>query len=303
MAWNFRWAAPGVAIADAYGMDVVRYRSLIGASGPPYNVVNEEQPFRPGSYLKTITVDEAEVDLTMLLKGTSQTNLWQSLALLPPLFNPTATDADGNFGGRLLVSTPASGLSRFLSCVCLSGFKIDEASLLQKSVEATLTFYANYPYWQASIASESQGTPFGKKPKWFPLFPLLLGGGAENYVDITVTNNGDVPAYPTITIRGPGSQPKVTNRTLPTGTGLFPLTANGGVVLSNNTQSITIDMLNRTVIRNNGNSEINKLAYTGTFWALTPGQNVIRIRMDGVPAVSASTSISITWRDTYSSIM
>lgn len=299
MAWRFRWAAPGVAIDDAYSMDVVRYRSLIGASGPPYNVIDEEQPFRAGSYLKTISVDESEVDLTMLVKGTNPQNLWQTLGTLPVLFNPTNTNAAGNFGGRLLVSTPASGLSRFLECVCLSGFKIDEDTLQQNSVEATLTFYANYPYWQSSLTSTSSGSPFGGAPQWFPIFPLILGGGAQNYVDITVTNTGDAPAFPIITITGPGSQPKVTNQTLGDA-GLFPLTSNGGVVLTNNTQSITIDMFNRTVLRNNGVSEINKLAYQGTFWALAPGANTIRIRVDDP---TAATMITISWRNTFTSII
>ncbi|MAN76864.1 MAG: hypothetical protein CML24_06645 [Rhizobiales bacterium] len=306
MPFRFRWAAPGVTIENAYAMNIVRYRTLIGASGPPYNVVNEEQPFRAGSYLKTITVDDTEVDLTMLIKGTNQRELWQTLATLPPLFNPTATDANGNFGGRLLVQTPASGLSKFLSCVCLSGFKINEDSLLPKSVEATLSFYANYPYWQSSIENDSRGNPFGRNPEWFPMFPIILGGGAENYVDIRVTNNGDVPAYPTITISGPCGNPQITNQTLNqkvSGSGNFSLTANGGLTLNNNTQSVTINMLNRTVIRNNGASEINKLRYSANFWALAPGENTIRFRINGPPAPTASTSISIKWRDTYSGIM
>lgn len=306
MAWNFRWAAPGVAINAAYVMDVVRYRSLIGASGPPYNAVNEEQPFRPGSFLKTVTVDESEVDLTMLIQGTSSRNLWQTLRTLPPLFNPLNTNADGSFGGKLLVSTPADGLSRFLSCICLSGFKIDESSLQQKSVEATLSFYGNYPYWQSSISNTSEGTPFGKKPKWFPIFPLILGGGTENYVDVTVTNAGDIPAFPTIVINGPAGGIQITNQTLNAsvpGSGNFSLTANGGLVLNNSTQNVTIDMFNRTVVRNNGDSEIDKLLYTANFWALAPGDNIIRFRVNGPPSATSNTRISITWRDTYTSIM
>lgn len=306
MAWRFRWAAPGVAIADAYAMNIVRYRTLLGASGPPYNAVNEEQPFRPGSYLKTVTVDEAEVQLTMLLKGVNSRELWQSMATLPALFNPTKTDNEGNFGGRLLVSTPANNSSRFLDCICLSGFKLDEATLLPKSVEATLTFYANYPYWQSSTTNTSEGTPFGNSPQWFPIYPLILGGGNQNFVDVTVTNAGDVPAYPTITINGPAGNPQITNQTANAnvaGSGNFSLTANGGLMLANNAQSVVIDMFNRTVIRNNGDSEINKLLYSANFWSLLPGQNTIRFRINGPPNPTAATRISISWRDTYSSIM
>lgn len=303
MAWRFRWAAPGVTIADAFPMDVVRYRSLLGASGPPYNVVSEEQPFRPGSFLKTITVDDAEVDLTMIIKGTSSQDLWSNMAGLPALFNPTRTNSSGEFGGRLLVSTPASSASRFLDCVCISGFMVDQSTLQQNMIEANLTFHANYPYWQSSQESSSAGTPFGKRPEWFPIFPLILGGLNQNFVEVTVTNNGDVPAFPTIILRGPAGNPKITNKTLPSGTGFFPLTANGGLHLQNNTQSVTIDMLNRTVVRNNGVNEVSKLALSGTFWALAPGQNTIRFNITGPPNPSGSTSITILWRDTYSTII
>lgn len=302
MAWRFRWAAPGVTIANAYVMDVVRYRSLLGSSGPPYNVVNEEQPFRPGSFLKTITVDEAEVDLTMLIQAPSSQNLWDTLSDLPILFNPRNTDANGNFGGRLLISTPKDITSKFLRCVCLSGFRYDPASLQETSVEATLSFYANYPYWLASQSQTITGNPFGNKPEWFPFFPIVLGGDAETFVDLQLTNNGDAPAFPTITITGPGDNPRITNQTQPAGLGYFPLTANGGLSLVDNTQSVVIDMFNRTVLINNdpNNSAISYLSYQGTFWTLLPGDNTVRFRIDNA---TADTEISITWNDTYSTIM
>jgi hypothetical protein len=317
-SWRFRWLAPGVPAGtnfeNAFSFDVIQMQTFTGASGPPYNIVTEEQPFRPGSYLKTITVDDAQVFLTAIFMAGSSESLWKKLSPLPVLFNPTRTNNQGEYGGRLIVNNPnvkpsAGRYARSLNCVCLSGFKIDESTLYDNIVRANLEFYATYPYWESVHLSESITQLYGKNKKFFPLAPSVPGGvpwfgsAPGNYVEIPLVNNGDVPAYPTIEITGPCGAIRIFNQAFGGGEADFKLTANGGVSLTTNTQKLTIDMFNRTVRRNTQSNpnQINKLTYDSTFFPLKPGSNTIRIEVAGT--TQPTTQAKINWRDTFSGVI
>lgn len=287
----------------------VRFRSLLGGSGPPYVPVNQEIPFEPGSRLNFINVNEAQVDLKVLFKYDSQDLLWAQLRTLPYIFNPLRGQ------GTLKVTNPGLAI-RYLDCVCISGFKIDESTLQEKSVEATLSFWANNPYWYSDWTSTTlnymqitQGA--------LPILPSTLvrspGDLAAGYA---ITNNGDVNSKMVVIVSGPYKNPIVQNTsvTLPTPNPQVNLSNNGGL---NNTldNPTTIDFLNKTILISTGvggvlRIGIQYLTTTSTFWSLKPGLNNLQFQIQrptvptGQPQPTLQdTKISFCFRSAYSTMI
>src|SRR5690606_34777388 len=66
----------------------VRWGELKGASTPDFRAITEDIPLTYESYLKHIDIENREIDLTLIVRGTDQTDLWNRLALLSHSFNP-----------------------------------------------------------------------------------------------------------------------------------------------------------------------------------------------------------------------
>jgi hypothetical protein len=250
---------------------------------PPFSFQEDKAPLSYGSVLRRINVEPREVDLTVLIKGTSAVDLRENIRSFLSLFNPLRGD------GKLRVQGP-DGEIRELICRYVGGMEGQEGkdNSGETFIIMVVTFRALDPFWVSAQEFTYSFELDQNPPKWFPIFPLRLGG--ESVVsEITIDNTGDVETFPTWTIRGPGSNPKMTN--LSTGK-VIEFT---GVTLDD-TQSITIDTKNRIVQLNDGTSLFPNLTWTSSFWMLQPGQNTVKIEMSG--ATSAS-RIDIAYRLRY----
>lgn len=106
-------------------------------------------------------------------------------------------------------------------------------------------------------------------------------GGAPTIV----TNNGNAIYYPTITLTGDGTDPRLTN--LATGESFeLDLSVVPG-------DEIVIDMYNRTVTLN-GSDIIGNKTIDSVWWGLLPGANAIALTSD---SASDELEAEITWRN------
>jgi phage-related protein len=104
---------------------------------------------------------------------------------------------------------------------------------------------------------------------------------------IVATNNGDVPAYPIITLNGPLTNPILQSDTL-----LRFLDLNYSITTG---QTIVIDMKNRTIMA--GNTPILSALVAGSNWFwLNPGANTLRLLTSNS---SDTGNAQIVFRDTY----
>lgn len=336
--WLFRGATtpppppiPFLLSDNANGLSV-RFRSLLGAYGPPYVPVNQDIPFIPGSHHKFTNVEETEVDLRLLVQADSRELLWAKLKPLPNLFNPL------NGPGVLQVTTPI-GTTRNLNCRCISGFKVDPSTLQDKSVEVSLSFYANDPYWYSStwetvevnivVSNVNTLLPDGKPMFPFRTFRLSIPGGLQEFVVRNIlTNLGDVNTYPYIYVTGPYSQPILTNfyrypfepvypiLANPAGTpkDVLNMTANNGVYTAPKNAGgwVAADCKEKTLVQ--GSNLVNVIAGLTTssrFWPLTPGDNNVQcgILLPGTGQEqkderdAKQPTVVYTWQHAYSTIM
>jgi len=194
---------------------------------------------------------------------------------------------DPTRGEGTLTVVDGANPGRFLRCAYDSG--LDELEEHRPDVNVgALLFRAGFPYWldgtEQSIAV-SQGSAVRR---WFPFLPLILGA-SDAYGLFTITNLGDAPAYPVLTVLGPGTD--VTARNVTTGqawtvTGLVP----DGSTLVVDTRP------GRKAVRLDGANVFSRLTAPSQLWALQRGVNQVEL---SIAATSAATLATLTWRQTW----
>ena len=342
--WNFTWydrvdrvgeAIAGVAPNTTTIVNLsappfkTMFRTFTG-DAPPFRPINENVPLTPGSYLKFVQTEENEVDLVVLIQGSSREALYNIMAgaatngvslanifspikplVVSTLLDPPAgadTQRDLTGFGKLRVTTPANtpngGVTRDLICRCISGFKIREQDLQIASAFVPLTFYANDPFWRGStLNSFDMGrmvfppSVLPVPPPWFQyLDGINVGAGATYEKNFVVTNGGDASAPPIWTVRGPGSAPYFRNLT--TGKTLqFPTLQIGKL------QDLVINVENRTVqISGVAGSLLRTISVSSEFWEFITGPNKITVRLfNGGPGynVNSNTRVKIEYYDRF----
>lgn len=291
----------------------VRFRSLVGASGPLYTIAISEVPFLPGSRLKFINVDNAEIDLRVLFTADSRQLLWARLEEVVWYFQPLRGNStnEGNLAGTLKVTNP-SGAERYLTCTCISGFKLDESTLEDKSVEVTLTFLANDPYWYSDWITDRYvflDPLYVRGP--YPALPVPIAAGPDRITtQYTVPNNGDVNSYPVFVIEGPGTDPIFINNSLPITNPIeqsLDLSAQGGVVIPDGGR-LTANFINKTVLVPGVGppapvlqSRLYNLTRESRFWPLIPKtENIVWTRLTNT---TLNTAMNVIYRHAYSTMM
>ena len=289
-------------ISDASKGQTVRFRSFTGGSGPKYTPVNQDIPFNPGSLSKFVQTEEAEIDLRVLFKADSQVLLWAQLKGLPYLFNPLRGT------GTLKVTNPA-GEVRYLSAICISGFKLDESTLQEKSVEASLTFYANDPWWYSDWNVRNINI-FDTLSGTLPILPVGTVLPGSYITRFNMINYGDVKNNAVFIVNGPFTNPILQNESINlvvSYNNALQFTQNGGVTtLIGN--SLTVDCINKKATTIGIGppptafvSRISNLTHNSCFFYILPG-GIINYVTCTLTGIDANTSIDIISRSAYSTM-
>lgn len=291
MSWSILWFDSTGNMVDLSNPPnvTVRWQSLQGASVPEFRAITERVPLKDGSQLKYIDVEETEIDLTVIIQGTDEADLWNRINLLSNQFNPRKG------AGRLRVTTP-SNVTREIECYPISGFKVNESTLQPTTVDIELTLLATNPYWQ-STTETVEVFALDNPPNWFPIFPLQLGGDAI-VSTFFLDNFGHVPVTPVWKITGPGSNPIITNQK----SGEYiALTNNGGIALESG-QFIIIDPNNdKPITLNDGTNLMSRLDWGSSFFAIPPNgvfEEGLSIKAE-MPGATTESSIEVRYCALY----
>jgi Phage tail protein len=271
----------GVATEILDGTDVYVLPGLAGRMSPSMSFILQRVPLQPGQRFRDVRHGVAEVKVPVELYGATDTALRSSVRTWVHRLDPFRGD------GKLRITAPA-GDQRELICRCAEGLDqaVEDEGDVGHRLRAILRFVTEQPYWQDASDTVQTWTLLSSLATFFPLFPLRLSG-SEVFADATVTNDGDVEAWPVWTIAGPGSSPILRNLT--TGDLLsLPVTLLAG-------ESVTIDTRPgaKTVTKQNGTSLFGSLTATSSLWPLAQGSNSVRIEMSGATSVS---SVALNWR-------
>lgn len=229
-----------------------------------FEYIESEIPFDYGTYLKRVKTPPREMDIDVILTGSTRADLFQKIRTLRNLFNSYRGI------GKLKFLAPDS-VERYINCVYKQGLEGETGvdNVFHHWRKMTLVFRAFDPFFYGAETTQTFQLD-ENPPLWFPIFPLNLGGDAVSS-QITINYTGDIETNPIWTIHGPGDDPTMTNLT--TGEVLQI----SGVSLDA-TQTITIDTTTRQITLDDGTNLLPYLDFGSTFWNLELGTNQIKNR-------------------------
>jgi phage-related protein len=281
------------ANGNEHPLNIDGYRVLEGMKGrfmPPIAVTKDEVPFQHGARKRNIKIKDRPVDIPLLIKADSETQLRQRMRDTLRMINPL------NGNGKIRSLSP-DGSIRELNCYYTGGLEGDE-SRNSKGLwwqKVILIFEADDPFWYDSSTivqtfklNESPGT-------FFPILPLRLVSSTV-FADITINNTGDVETYPEWIIQGPGEGIKITNLT--TGDVIYfdhpNAVLQAGETLSINTSPYPPN--EKTITKSDGSNLFYWLSDDSSLWSIQEGNNAIQIQMANA---TSDSSIQLTYRNRF----
>src|SRR5690242_20467980 len=236
------------------------YLAMMGDTGitgmPPYVMTESKTPLADGATLRYTLADVRVVDVPLLTRATSYSELFMAFRALSGALSPKA-------GPGILRSTAPDDTVRDLNCTYASGYEHDWSQGFSDHMPSVLVFRAHDPYYYDPVATQVGPFFASSAPNFFPITPIRLGSSSV-LSGFSVGNDGDIEAFPVWTIHGAGSAITLTNNT--TGKSLA-LTGNGGLTLGTN-DVLVIDTQARTVLLNGSTSEYSKLSFASSLWTL-----------------------------------
>lgn len=238
---------------------------VLGRLMPPVAIFEDPSPAGPGGRYYASRHLTRPVDVPIVappyFRGREELRRWARV--LDPSHGP----------GRLeLVRGDYAG--RYLRCIYEAGLDVVPEDGTSTSLPARLLFRAMEPYWQAQDPVELRVSLLGQTEQWFPIFPLTLGrSSAQGQFD--AWNEGDVDCWPVFTLRGPGNDIRLTNRTSGRRIASTSLTLTAGQFLLIDTR-----VTHKTALVYEGaqvRDVFGELTDDSEFWPLEQGLNDIQL--------------------------
>lgn len=269
------FVAPDGAVTDLKALPGVRVLGDQGFDMPPFTFVEDDLPGGDGARLRSVRTMARDVTLPFFLEDADETALRGLLRVLVRRMNPRAGD------GRLR-HTASDGSVRELTCRYVEGLGGNRVRGQGGATwrRGALVFRAHDPFWHDQAATSLQFTAGTAQPFYAdqPFFGLRLASDVVLGTQ-TVTNDGDVEAWPVWTVKGPSTSP-LTLENVTTGQRLdLPVSLSAA-------QSVVIDTrpLRKTVRRDDGANLFGSLV--GSLWSLPTGPSKVAIALPGATSES-----------------
>lgn len=245
---------------------------------PPVTISTVRVPQAQGGRFRFARHEERLVTLPVVVpgptEGRDELRRW-ARALDPLKGEGTLTVVQGDHAGRQIVCAYEAGLDTFAEEYPLLGL-------------TTLGFRAADPYWQDSIEQSLVATIASSGYTWFPFPPLVLGA-SDVFAVTTIQNTGDVNAWPTITVVGPGTELNIANTTTGQSWQLTGAISAGSTLVVDHRPG-------RKSARLDGANVFGRLTDASTLWPLVPGPNRVSI---GFGNVAVGSKVTFAWRNRW----
>lgn len=272
---NGIWTLPGVRGLDA----------------PPFQLSYDEQPALDGGNARHVRALTREVFLPLHLEAPDRPSLLALKRGLIASLNPT-------YGPARITVTEGDNTSRFLDAYYVSGAEGDEGQDVAGFtwLRMGLTFRAMDPYWYSgtTVVRTFQSTA-GELVPFFsdPFLGLHINRTHSLNQETQLTVSGDVETWPEWIITGPIDSAKFTRYDGATESS-FELTTS---LVSGDTVYIDTRPGQKQVTHvESGDNLWDSLGPNPNLWAVKPGQNTIRIDLEGT---NNNTSVRLTYRPRF----
>lgn len=256
------------ALNRAAGISV---RMGVEGSGGPVITPNEDKlAYAPGTQLRRVSTGPTKLTVPLLIEGASSAAIEGLLDDLREWVFPGTEyqDEPSKCGFRV---NRDDGTTRQIDGIYVEGLGGNDAlGRLSAHHRLNLVLHADDPYWSDIADTVVTFTTGAGLPLWFPYYPYYLSPSSV-LSEQTVTNSGQLEAWPIWVISGPGSGPIITN----VDTGEY---FTFGVTLGTG-ETITVDTRPRrkTAVRSDGTEVSGLMSSASVFWPLTKGANTVRV--------------------------
>jgi phage-related protein len=261
--------------------ETIRFETRVEAQQrmmPPVTIQTVRVPQAQGGRFRGARHDERLATIPVVLPGPTagrdELRRW-ARALDPLKGEGTLTVVQGEHAGRQLVCCYEAGLDSFAEQYASLGL-------------TTLAFRAADPYWQDAAESSFAATIDSAGFTWFPFLPLVLGA-SDVFAVGTITNAGDVDAWPVIKTAGPGTDLAVENLTTGQSWHFEGAIAAGSTLVVDHRPG-------HKSARLDGANVFGRLSDDSVLWRLVPGPNRISI---GFASATETARVEFTWRNRW----
>ncbi|WP_019984541.1 phage tail domain-containing protein [Streptomyces sp. Amel2xE9] len=258
-----------------------------GATGldmPPFELHTDDSPNLDGGSFRSARAAARPILLPVFVYGIDRKTLRSFKRKLANALNPKS-------GYCVLTFVEQDGVARHLKCYYAGGMEGNEAidSSGFKWVSYGIQLSALDP-WFYSDTEVAANWNFGAAHPFLgnPFLPIQLSQGTANLGAITVTNPGDIEAWPVWTITGPLRSLKFTG---PDGTSWGFPAQSGGVDFLMNGRTLTVDCRPgyKTITDDQGKNYFPLLSPNPSLWSVPPGTSIIQTDLvagSGTPTVA-----------------
>lgn len=249
---------------------------------------SEASPVYAGSLVNRVRHQERKISLPITIQSTDPSALQTELRSLTYKMDPTR-------GIGTLKVTNTDATVREIPCYVESGLNLPEqlgSTQGRYWQRLNLVFYCPQPYWLDASPTQETIAYGATSATFFPMFPLKMSSSTV-FGTTSVDNTGDVSAWPTWTINGPGSAIYLKNLTTSETLNITYTLAAG--------ESITIDTSPdvTTVTKQDGTNIFPYLSTTSSLWPLEPGTNELQLEMS---SATSSSSIVFSYKRRWLSV-
>jgi hypothetical protein len=256
------------------GWNTRGYLAAVGAAGfglAPIDITTDPMP-RGGTQVRHVQPQARLITLPIFIEGTDHATFlakWRELA--------RSFAATRRLGPGLLLVARPDGSLRQIEAYYQEGW--DESGTGASYADTVvLTLYCPDPYWRAAESTLITRSTSGAGSSFLDPFPDV--SSSQTLGSTVATNPGEVEAWPTWSISGPGSQLVATNTTTGEAFTLDITAFRGSPLIAGETVTIVTEP--PSVTGPSGDNWTGALDWPGAvLWALQPGDNDVSFVMSG----------------------
>lgn len=244
----------------------------------PYAINSRQVGQIPGERVESVRALAKTFVVPVQVEGTTEQEVDAYLAAFGAMLSPSAGDV------RVVYQRP-DGTQREISARYAGGgdavAATDEAGYLQRHVTVPLIFKAHWPYWRPLSGSVDVSGP-----------TTFSDGRAAGSNLVTVTNAGDVEAWPEVTVTGYSESIEGVNLTTGQGFRVRRVLTVADV--------LRIDTDKRTFgVYINDVADYSAMDPASEYWPLVPGENVLWFRGNTATGAESIGGFTVRWRELY----
>jgi hypothetical protein len=266
------------------GNSVYQIQSVDGLEDlPELRTQDDNRGYNDGMFSGRDFLSGRTITMDMLVLGGNGNNAQQNFDLLQNALIPQQ-----NGTTSMLFKLATTDTEKLINCRVRGRKARIDPDYTYGYIKTQYTFFAPDPRYYDSTATTGTMVVQNALGRTYDRTYNLTYGGGSLINSLAVVNNGNTTTYPVITIVGPITNPTIGNLT----TNQY-ITVNTTLI---NTDSLVIDLLNKTVTLN-GVTARNLLAGNSVWFGAPPGTS--NYYFSGTNTLLGTTSATVVYRSAY----